>query len=94
MRPVLVMTRMVQSAPDPFIRAQAATALGWIPTPEAQTLLAPMLRDRNPYVQISAAGAWLRSDALRGRVPEPSQPLPGLDTVPDARSSSMPVGGG
>ena len=94
MRPVLVMTRMVQSAPDPFIRAQAATALGWIPTPEAQALLAPMLRDRNPYVQISAAGAWLRSDALRGRVPEPRRALPGLDTAPDAGSISLPVGGG
>ena len=94
MRPVLVMTRMVQSAPDPFIRAQAATALGWIPTPEAQTLLAPMLRDRNPYVQISAAGAWLRSDALRGRVPEPRQSLPGLDTAPGGGAGSQPVTGG
>ena len=94
MRPVLVMARMVQSAPDPFIRAQAATALGWIPTPEAQALLAPMLRDRNPYVQISAAGAWLRSDALRGRVAEPQRPLPGLDTVPAGGTGSLPVTGG
>ncbi len=94
MRPVLVMTRLVTNAPDPFIRAQAATALGWIPTPEAQTLLAPLLRDRNPYVQISAAGAWLRSDSLRGRVSEPSRALPGLDTAPEPRSGSMPVRGG
>jgi len=94
MRPVLVMTRLVTSAPDPFIRAQAATALGWIPTPEAQTLLAPLLRDRNPYVQISAAGAWLRSDALRGRVSEPVRSLPGLDTAPEPRAGSMPVSGG
>lgn len=94
MRPVLVMTRLVTSAPDPFIRAQAATALGWIPTAEAQTLLAPMLRDRNPYVQISAAGAWLRSDALRGRVAEPRQTLPGLDTAPAGASGSRPVTGG
>jgi HEAT repeat protein len=94
MRPVLVMTRMVQSAPDPFIRAQAATALGWIPTPEAQTLLAPMLRDRNPYVQISAAGAWLRGDTLRGRRAEPRNPLPGLDTGPVDMPASRPVPSG
>jgi len=93
MRPVLVMTRLVTTAPDPFIRAQAATALGWIPTPDAQALLAPLLRDRNPYVQISAAGAWLRSDALRGRVTDPVRSLPGLDTAPEPRSGSMPVGG-
>jgi apolipoprotein N-acyltransferase len=94
MRPVLVMTRLAANSPDPFIRAQAATALGWIPTAEAQALLAPMLRDRNPYVQISAAGAWLRSDAARGRAPEPRRPLPGLDTAPAPTTGSMPVAGG
>ncbi len=94
MRPVLVMTRLVTSAPDPFIRAQAATALGWIPTPEAQSLLAPLLRDRNPYVQISAAGAWLRGDALRGRTAEPRRSIPGLDTAPAGSQGSRPLSGG
>ena len=94
MRPVLVMSRLVANSPDPFIRAQAATALGWIPTLEAQALLAPMLRDRNPYVQISAAGAWLRSDALRGRGQEMRRPLPGLDSGPAGGTASMPVTGG
>ena len=92
MRPVLTMTRLVAKTQDPFIRAQAATALGWIPTVEAQVQLDPMLRDRNPYVQIAAASAWLRGDRLMGRVPSDPAPVPGF--AEPAASASGPIGPG
>ena len=49
-------------------RAQAASTLGELGDPAAYAALASLLEDRNPMVQIAAAGAILRLDRSSGQV--------------------------
>jgi len=53
--PMTVASQFVEH-PDARIRAQVASLLGEIRTPEAMVLLANLLDDRNPVVQVAAAG--------------------------------------
>ncbi|MFM2164606.1 MAG: hypothetical protein RL325_1043 [Planctomycetota bacterium] len=53
--PMTVASQFVEH-PDARIRAQVASLLGEIRTPEAMGLLANLLDDRNPVVQVAAAG--------------------------------------
>jgi HEAT repeat protein len=43
---------------DPRVRAQTASLLAQIGSPEAATLLTKLLRDSNPSVQIAAAAGF------------------------------------
>ncbi len=52
----LMVGREYAAHPDARVRAQAAALLGEIGSPEANVLLATLLRDQNPTVQIAAAG--------------------------------------
>jgi HEAT repeat protein len=45
------------------LRAQAAAALGWVQDPSVPLILAEMLEDPNPLVQVAAAGSILRHTA-------------------------------
>ena len=52
----LMIGREYAAHPDARVRAQSAALLGEIGSPEANVLLATLLRDQNPTVQIAAAG--------------------------------------
>jgi HEAT repeat protein/predicted amidohydrolase len=68
---VLAMSRMLLTSRMPMVRAQAATTLGTGGLPSDVASIAPLLRDPNALVQLSAAQAILRctpQDSTSGTV--------------------------
>jgi HEAT repeat protein len=60
---ILAMSRMLLTSRMPMVRAQAATTLGTGGLPSDTASIAPLLRDPNALVQLSAAQAILRCTA-------------------------------
>ncbi len=68
---ILAMARMLLTSRMPMVRAQAATTLGTGGLPSDTASIAPLLRDPNALVQLSAAQAILRctsQDSTSGTV--------------------------
>ncbi len=58
----LMIARQYATHPDARVRAQTASLLGEIASPEAESLLGTLLLDANPSVQIAAAAGFEAAD--------------------------------